>query len=384
VVSYRASHVVFSMAPSKRTKQNKNKQKPKRVVRRAVRSTKRVVRPNHSGFSMTECARKYFVAIARPFDPDSRGACIPIFPSRPSQKITARKRGTFSAGTTGFGYIAVAPTIMRDFASIFTTTQFFEQSTINATTASVLGQLLGAFETLPYNRVDCLPVSDTMPASVAGRIISYGIRVRYIGTELNLGGSMCLYVDPGHGNLNSFDYASLSSRSEAINLSVSRQWSETVIFSFDTIETEYPQSLVAVPNSSIRVLFPLSSGEALTVSSLDDLTGAVPLVVAVSGATVGATFEYELIAHVEYIGSPTQSAQTVSHVDLDGMSKVQNSANSSYIHRASSGDRTQSPSMFASLIRTLREHESELRYAATALGGMLAPSAIRRVRRIGN
>jgi len=134
--------------------------------------------------TIPECSIHYIDSLFDPFDTPA-GVCIPcdLFPL-PSQKVKTTFRGVGNLGTTGYGWVAVNPTLANDVASIQVTS-----------TASVGGSstVLSAYTNIGTGMFTMLPyaAADFSGGSVQGRIVAVGIRVRYSGTELNRSG---LYV----------------------------------------------------------------------------------------------------------------------------------------------------------------------------------------------
>jgi len=108
-----------------------------------------------------------------PFDTPA-GVCIPcdLFPL-PSQKVKTTFRGVGNLGTTGYGWVAVNPTLANDVASIQVTS-----------TASVGGSstVLSAYTNIGTGMFTMLPyaAADFSGGSVQGRIVAVGIRVSVI------------------------------------------------------------------------------------------------------------------------------------------------------------------------------------------------------------
>lgn len=323
------------------------KRNPKRKSNRKKRRTPRI--PG----TMSECGMQYALAVSKPFDPRSRGACIPIFPSRPSQKVTAFARGVFTAGAGGCGFVAVAPCLSNDSPAIWSTTSAYSGTTINCSVSvPVTGVTVSTMPQNPY--VQNYLTSSNPDLFVKGRIISTGIRVRYIGTELNRGGRLVMYVSQDHNNMQGEGINNLSSFTEAIRLPITREWSENVIFASDKDEMEYPdvQDIPSV-NGILQSVYPLSNSES--VNLVDTSVGAVPMVVMVDSLANNA-FEFEIIQHAEYVGKPSSAQQTRTHSDIEAVSRVQNAASSSYLRRADGSSDSPFGSFVSELAQTVYEN----------------------------
>ena len=108
---------------------------------------------------------------------------------------------------------------------------------------------------------------------------------------------------------------------------VSRSWNQIVASAVDTDEADYPDpsDLMAIGTSAasfqagLTSTFPFSSGNSVTTSNLD--LGGIPMTFMITSSP-GNQFEYEIIQHMEYIGTQVQNAVTPSHADAIGLSKI--------------------------------------------------------------
>lgn len=328
--------------PTQKGKPKSRKGKKSRSNQRKANSQRQPV-----GFTLSECASKYALAVGNPFNSGARGACIPTFPSRSSQKLSAIARGTFEVGTNGFGFFALSPCASNDNDCIFTSTVGYTPTTISIdpdntlTTGSNYGLAVAVHQMsqLPYKSATLTDATAGSGPSMNARIVSCGVRIRYIGTQLDLGGRLTAYVSPSHSNLNGTSYHGLASRPEAINLAVSRQWSETVVFANTTDETEYPGHAFSLDNQYevLRAVYPLSNNESMTGGNTGKTIGGVPIVFAIESKG-GNSFEYEVITHIEFIGKSAAPYLTRSHCDIEGLSIVQNAAGSAKLERAGTSE----------------------------------------------
>lgn len=301
---------------------------------------------------LSDCAVDYYQAIAKPFSPEARGVCLPIFPTRESQKSTGFMSGTAHVGTTGYGFIAVAPCIANDKYSVWKTSPSYNQNYIEISSVLPVGVSAHAMTDLPYRSAQLRDGTDITPASVRGRIVTTGLRLRYTGTNLNKGGRMVAYVSPSHGNLNGESVDEMTARAGCLRLQVTSSWSEFVVFSNTSDEMEYPGHEAGSGTSSwevIRACYPLSNKQYIATGVPE--TGGVPMVVMMTGVT-GNEFEYEVVTHCEFIGAATAASNTPSHCDVDGLSRVQNAAAGATVKRAADADRTNAKSMAQSMLES--------------------------------
>jgi len=293
-----------------------------------------VNKPAQSGLS--HCAQLYARAIAQPFIAEA-GVCIPTSgaASRPSQKVRSISRFVASVGTTRFGYCLITPCMANDGISYLYSTAASTVATaspvINLPGPSPIGTGYSPIQSLPYDRAKLVDGSAVASPSVKGRIVSYGVRWRYIGTELERGGRVYCLVHPDHDNLYGTDFAQLGQYKECLTFDVTRKWSESVVFSNTSVECNYPEGhqLGNTAGEELINLYPMSSGQYLisgTASTVGSVCGGAPMAVVFDG-TPGNQFEFEVVVHVEYVGVATQSMLTKSHADSLGFTIVQESAN---------------------------------------------------------
>lgn len=280
-------------APRKRARRTKKK-KPnatQQVVRvKNVQRNQRVERPT---FRLSECSSAYLKAIAMPFNKYNVLPCIPDLIDRPSAKYRIEQRGTCYAGTAGFGFVAadVNRFFQKDITSVLSTLAAFSGTTIVDTG--------GTTTQLSYSTQ--APYTDAEIGAGAGyvsyRPVAFGLRARYIGTELNRSGRVIPYRPPGNQPLNTFDTPHILSDSRVISRPTTRSWStvtwQPVAYNdYDYQNGNYP----ALPQ------------------------GYDVVVIVIDGAATGAAFEWEAVGYYEACGSVVNT--TPSHSDTPGLSSV--------------------------------------------------------------
>jgi hypothetical protein len=268
----------------------------------------------------------------------------------------------FNTGKNNKGYIALAPCLANDIPWIYYSNVGYDDTyPILSNSAPSLGNTVSGTAQLPYSAADLQALNNnerqTKPPDVAGRIVSCAIRIRYTGTNLNMGGTMVGYVDPLHGNLNETTYTGLASRGEALHLTVSRQWSELCVFANTPEEFSYPgfrSDSIAV-HEDLRSLFPLS--DMLSIDEADAGIGGVPLMFQIETAVAQQPFEFEVVQHVEYVGKLTTAYMTKSHTDVGAMGMIQEAANSMRLDRAGKPTRSAWRNFTRGLVSFYREHK---------------------------
>jgi hypothetical protein len=255
--------------------------------------------------------------------------------------VSCSYNGTFQVGTS-LGFVAVAPTLAHTEASVYFTDLDYADNKIGIVgTGLQTGLTSTVYDNMPYAGSQFLDGDSYRGSTLVGRMVSFAIRARYTGTELNRGGTMYLYVHPDHQSVNNLSLTTAASFKECIRVPVTRQWQEIVISAVDHSETTFPD---ASPISTIggsgsgateyTLMFPFSQGQELDSTSS---TKAAPVICIFATGTKGNTFEFECIAHAEYVGKPAQAASSKSHADAEGLSNVTSIAGGIPAERQASG-----------------------------------------------
>jgi len=153
----------------------------------------------------------------------------------------------------------------------------------------------GAFTNSPF--MDAIPPPSTEP--VKARIVSFGIRLRYTGTELNRSGSIVTVEEPNHISLNGRSVADLLLLDRTTQQQVDREW-HTALYQPTALATE-------------------KSGEVQFTNGYP--AGNEFLAVTITGVP-GETFDWEYVINNEYIGSPAR-AKTLTPVDPTWVAYIQ-------------------------------------------------------------
>ena len=195
----------------RRWKQHVSAQSASRAPASAARRS-----PSRSGPKLPDCSVEYGVALAQPFAAEA--ACLPFVPAIPSRKVKVFIRGTATIGTNGVGWV-----LSRHRPDNNGGTLAYTDATYTGTTATVMNHLdpgvVIATHNGEYNGVAFSSSTD----SLAVRIVASGLRVQYIGTELNRSGQIIAFEHPDHfdldqresfNSLGSFDRVQYASPSE--------------------------------------------------------------------------------------------------------------------------------------------------------------------------
>lgn len=303
---------------------------------------------------MSKCVLKMYHAIASPWSPESTGACIPFFPARPSQKVTAFQRFDIIAGTGGTAFVTVSPTIANDVPfAIYSTsaTLYAGNGSPNAVTFTAATGAISAagvssvtMTNLPYASTDLLSSTIGTEPNVQGRIVSCSMSIAYTGTTLNQSGLVYCFSDPTHSPASSYSVANILARTETDITGVSRDKCWVQSYPITRAECEYSReaensyatatniaqsSTQLARQDSIAVLYPFSGGQEyntsganITIGTGTGLPGGATMVAVIQGAVAGATYHVQVVTHAEYIGISTEGKTTMSGFDSVGTEKL--------------------------------------------------------------
>jgi hypothetical protein len=226
-----------------------------------------------------ECEMNYLLALTAPFD--SPPACIPTFPSLPSQKVVSRVRGVLALGTAGVGFIMVRPTTVNNIQHLVYTDATFTGS--NSETSVLTTGVLGANAVnIPYSSGDL----GEHNVNVQARLVGCGARIRYVDTELNRGGTITSMEHPNHHDLDAFSLPNLQDYDKGTTQQVDRKW----------------HSVTWQPISSTELQYTITTHPIRTGSGGND---AYNLIIFVTGVP-GVKYEFEVVQHLEYTGPPAR------------------------------------------------------------------------------
>lgn len=252
-----------------------------------IRSKPIVHNAEHVAFS--DCAKKYAESLANPFTgpPD---ACMPDAIPIPSRKMRVFVRSVFTTGALGFGFVVIRGSAAND-VNVCRHSEATYTGGVIATSGLGVTPLTNNSD---YTSAEFGATQDLLKM----RIVSLGLRVRYIGPELNRSGQMVLLEEPNHNSLDGLSFGDLASYQSAKIVPVDRQW-HSVLYSPKLLEeVEYTRG-------------------HCPASCLDNI------VVAVQGVdpTLALSFEYQYYVNFEIIGVNARG-KTPSHSDPSGFSAV--------------------------------------------------------------
>lgn len=234
-------------------------------------------------------------------------ACVPDLHAIPSKKVRCKTRGTFATGADGKGYLLVSPwTNSNDDFGIIAS---------SAALSSTAPLAPGSASTVRFNQTK-LPYgsaqfqANASDPGVEARTVGVGVRIRYIGPELARSGQIVGIRDPDNGTLIGKPYTQIRSYSTAKTFRNGRRWIYSLYRPVKPNEYEFSNE----PYTDSVSPPPVSASHSLgfIVEGTTDTTGSLG----------PATFEWEVIRFVEYVGNIDNI--TATHVDVAGMGHVRN------------------------------------------------------------
>lgn len=278
------------------------------------------------------CANKYAIAIAKPFSQEAIGACIPTFPSPDSMKVTCLTRSIpVYIGVNGYGAVFLSPSSANDVTCVYATTATFSGTSAFMPSVEIAGEWVGsAPTTLPFNRTQ-------LQTQVQSRIVSFGLRMQYTGTQLNMGGTIAGYFNPTHELIgtDNLNMTSIVNQTYASFESVDRRMNfQLQTCSVNAHETSFLPQTLNYAGSDLGSGYGTMRNTAIGV-------------ILISG-TPGNSFNLEVVTHVEYAGVLANSMASPTHTDARGFELVQQAAGQ--LARAAANNRTDNWALMQSLM----------------------------------
>jgi hypothetical protein len=265
--------------------------------------------PIHTALAwLSQCAMGYAMALSDPFNLNKE-VCIPDLHVVPSKKVRVVTRGTFSTGLNGSGFIMGCVQCKGNNEEPIQ----FSNATFNGATFTNTGtqRSFAQYAQLPYASSDFKGQSGASTL-VSGRVVGYGLRIRYIGNKLGMGGQVIGYRQAQNGDINGLTFNQLRTFSHAKMQRVDGDWHCVSYIPVRPEEFEYSD----YPNVA------LSAGLTPPVGGVFELGFAIEGTYNAAGALGPAPFEFEVYQHIEYLGQIDNVTQ--SHSDISSMSIIRN------------------------------------------------------------
>lgn len=305
---------------------------------------------------MSVCAAKYALACTKPFAPSAIGACVPTTPAIPTQKVRLYNRGVVTIGTNGEGWVAVAPTLANDENVCFYTKSGWAGSTIDAAVPLAGGTGVQQFDKGPYSSLDLNKIDeDTGVPLVSGRIVSCALSMTYTGTELDRGGELVCYADADHSSVQGMSFGEVSSlaTAEVDAPGPNREKCWQVLHGVHPHEFTFPlpSTYDDLNDAKIKRTFPYCRGQTV----VNVLQGA-PIMCAYVTGKAGATYRWEIIQHVEYVGQLTETQLSPTESDPSGFNLVQSALGTLPMAKVSAPKKKLSALMKEELRKAAKKH----------------------------
>lgn len=270
-------------------RKNKISQKDKELRKR--QSQKAKAQNRSSGPRVEPCTIEYGVSLVDPFRKDL-APCVPFGVALRSQKICVFSEGSFSTGTVGWGGITVYGALVSDASCCTTTKPSYSGTFLPAWNTPEVDN--HQFVNSPYINAN---LNNSLGCEV--RLCSLGVRVRYIGTELDRGGLRYAIQHPEHltvagltaSDISSFDFRQIDSQT--------REWTAVCYTPLRQSDYNFTSN---------------SSGHSTNQPIMGILCES-------ADPNKKVTFEYQVVAHFEAIGAIARG-KTISNTDPTGTVKV--------------------------------------------------------------
>lgn len=273
--------------------------------------------------TLSEVASKYLLSIRRPFDPRATGAHIPHFPSAPSYKCRGFLRSpNIFCGTASSGWVAFMPCVAKNYPTLFHTGALYAGASngiiVAPTAANGNYVYSGSFANLPFTTAEL--EATTQGYTVDSRIVSYGARLVYAGTELNKGGLMYSYVDANQDTVMGAN-AGYAATYDQTDIHSNMSGVPGTLSIFGTRADHFEYSSLASSTNKVRYPFHAST---TVVDNASGLTVSAPTAAFFISGVSGNPFYLEVVIHAEFIGPGVpQANMSESASDEAGFDIVQ-------------------------------------------------------------
>lgn len=236
---------------------------------------------------LSSCSLDYLHALTDPWNLLTP-PCIPDFVVLPSFKFNSRSRGVLSTGTQGTGWIAVDP-----WAAAFSDAQLAVAATSATYSAvnynpSAPGVVMQQIQS---------PLSYNPNEQRSMRVVGCSIKIRYSASEFKRGGRIISYRSPLNTGILATNDGEFLTNPESVSVPVDREWHAVCYRPAREQDLAYIDQNAAVnPNEYTLLLY-------------------------ITGAEAGVTFEFDVIGWFEMIGNRVAQA-TRSHSDPSGLAAV--------------------------------------------------------------
>jgi len=311
---------------ARRARQQAIQQQP-----RNPRQPRRRGNRNQTGERLSSCAREYLTALEDPFQ--GLPACVPDVLVMPTKKSVYRIHNAFGNGTANFGYVAVAPWMMsyglgpsdaETFYSVWSSTANYPYAYIRS---------MGVLGNTKY--VSNSPYLITDPSSAyRRRLVSCGLRIRYIGPEDSMGGMILLVETPSHEDVDTFAFEQIQAYDTYRSFVPSREWTSVVYHPVDSDELDFVSYSDGIGTGATATFQRRFSLAAVFIPSSPSNT---------------MNFEFEVVATFEEVGQKVRGLSP-SYADVVGLGSVLSATSLNETRKPRTGERSNWVTRLATII----------------------------------
>lgn len=266
-------------------------------------------------YNLTDVASCFAIALSDPFSAVTNAVSMPIANAGPSYKVKVTKRIVVTTGSTGNAMVTMCPCLANDKKCVVYSSASTFVGPAMTNTSATTGTSIDGFTKLPFNSSH---LSDmTNASSVAGRVISFGWKINYIGSETNKGGVYYCLAFSDRSPVNGLAPSDIGDYQQTEVRAIDRTPMEGVVYPVNSHEWSYSNDN---QTDSDLVYWPYSNSDSGDATTIPAFIG-----IAIS-AVAGTTFELQLVQHVEYIGKGAQPFLTPSESDISGFEHVLSAA----------------------------------------------------------
>lgn len=164
----------------------------------------------------------YAVSLLAPWA--ATNPCLPVPPIIPAQRLKLWARGSLQCSTvTNFGFLLLGTNVANNEGVTTAHPVLFTSSTYTGVTLVDDAATTGV-NSINFNSPFAVNDFGTTGISLAVRIVSWGGRVRYTGTELNRGGTIYCLEEPNHSDLDNYNIEQMLKYQRCQAQQVDREW----------------------------------------------------------------------------------------------------------------------------------------------------------------
>jgi len=277
---------------------------------------------------------------------------IPHAPMVSSQKVSAIVKGTAITNANGQTFISVAP--IRAAA--------FDGNSVIVSDTAYAGTVFPSYGTAnttffnsnsPYNLAD---LTYNNSQTFAARIVSTGLRTRYIGTELNKGGRVFSIDSEGHFPLDGRSLSEISEDPVSHEDTLNNEWRSV------RRHTMYPQDF-DYQKYHTGVAWEYTVGNTYSTDQNYSL-GTI-----IQSAVINQPIEFEVHFHFEFFGFKTRDREVPAASDPVGVSLIQHTMADL---RLKMRNHPKPPSTVTETVKSLASASSQIKKVFLGVTGAIA------------